>query len=53
MKPTAAVAYTGIANHIHGFYNPSRYHPALAHLSPDDYARPLHAAEAGLSTTAL
>jgi len=42
--PTKAAAHAGIANYIHGFYNPSRRHSALDYLSPDNYARTLNAA---------
>jgi transposase InsO family protein len=39
-----ADAHAGIANYIHGFYNPTRRHSALGHLSPNNYARTLVAA---------
>jgi len=42
--PTKADAHRGIANYIHGFYNPRRRHSALGYLSPDNYARKLKAA---------
>ncbi|MBI1397210.1 MAG: IS3 family transposase [Betaproteobacteria bacterium] len=42
--PTKAAAHAGIANYIHGFYNPTRRHSALGYLSPDQYARKLNAA---------
>jgi transposase InsO family protein len=42
--PTKAAAHAGIANYIHGFYNPQRRHSALGYLSPDNYARKLNAA---------
>ena len=42
--PTKAAAHAGIANYIHGFYNPVRRHSALGYLSPDNYARTLNAA---------
>jgi putative transposase len=42
--PTKAAAHAGIANYIHGFYNPQRRHSALGYLSPDNYARRLNAA---------
>jgi putative transposase len=42
--PTKAAAHAGIANYIHGFYNPNRRHSALGYLSPDSYARKLTAA---------
>ncbi len=42
--PTKLAAHTGIANYIHGFYNPQRRHSALGYLSPDNYARTLMAA---------
>jgi len=42
--PTKLAAHTGIANYLHGFYNPSRRHSALGYLSPDHYARTLNAA---------
>jgi putative transposase len=32
-------AHRGIANYIHGFYNPLRLHSSLGYLSPNDYAR--------------
>lgn len=41
-------AHCGIADYIHGFYNPVRLHSSLGYLSPDDYARkmrPLNAAQ--------
>lgn len=41
---TKAAAHAGIANYIHGFYNPVRRHSALGYLSPDNYARTLNAA---------
>jgi transposase InsO family protein len=41
---TKAAAQMGIANYIHGFYNPSRRHSTLGYLSPDNYARMLKAA---------
>jgi len=41
---TKAAAHVGIANYIHGFYNPNRRHSALRYLSPDNYARTLKAA---------
>ncbi len=37
-------AHTGIANYIHGFYNPTRRHSTLGYMSPDNYARTLMAA---------
>ncbi|MEZ5595746.1 MAG: IS3 family transposase [Pseudomonadales bacterium] len=39
--PTKEVAHAGIANYIHGFYNPTRRHSTLGNLSPDNYARTL------------
>lgn len=36
---TKAAAHVGIANYIHGFYNPTRRHSALGNVSPDNYAR--------------
>lgn len=42
--PSKADAHVGIANYIHGFYNPTRRHSALANRSPDNYARTLMAA---------
>ena len=42
--PSKADAHAGIANYIHGFYNPTRRHSALGHMSPDHYARTLMAA---------
>jgi transposase InsO family protein len=42
--PTKLAAHAGIANYIHGFYNPSRRHSALGYLSPDHYARTLKTA---------
>ena len=39
-----ADAHAGIANYIHGFYNPTRRHSALGNVSPDNYARGLMAA---------
>jgi transposase InsO family protein len=39
-----ADAHGGIANYIHGFYNPTRRHSALGNRSPDNYARMLIAA---------
>jgi putative transposase len=42
--PTKAAAHAGIANYIHGFYNPNRRHSALGYLSPDHYAKMLSAA---------
>lgn len=32
-------AHRGIADYIHGFYNPVRLHSSLGYLSPNDYAR--------------
>ena len=29
LYPSKAAAHTGIANHIHGFYNPTRRHSAF------------------------
>lgn len=37
--PSKADAHAGIANYIHGFYNPVRRHSALGNQSPDNYAR--------------
>ena len=42
--PSKAAAHAGIANYIHGFYNPTRRHSALGNRSPDSYARMLKAA---------
>jgi putative transposase len=42
--PTKAAAHAGIANYIHGFYNPNRRHSVLGYLSPDHYAKMLSAA---------
>jgi len=42
--PSKAAAHAGIANYIHGFYNPTRRHSALGNQSPDSYARALMAA---------
>jgi putative transposase len=42
--PSKAAAHTGIANYIHGFYNPTRRHSALNNRSPDNYTRMLMAA---------
>ena len=39
-----AAAHSGIANYIHGFYNPTRRHSALGNQSPDHYARTCMAA---------
>lgn len=39
-----AAAHVGIANYIHGFYNPTRRHSALGNRSPDNYARTIMAA---------
>mgnify|MGYP001031586686 FL=1 len=39
--PSKADAHAGIANYIHGFYNPTRRHSALGHVSPNNYARTL------------
>ena len=42
--PSKAAAQAGIANYIHGFYNPTRRHSALGNQPPDKYARMLSAA---------
>ncbi len=42
--PSKAAAHIGIANYIHGYYNPMRRHSALGNQSPDNYARMLMAA---------
>lgn len=34
-----AQAHIGVADYIHGYYNPTRLHSALGYLSPNDYAR--------------
>jgi transposase InsO family protein len=42
---TKVDAQVGIADYIHGFYNPTRLHSALHYRSPNDYAKRLkHAA---------
>ena len=49
---TKADAHRGIANYIHGFYNPLRLHSSLGYLSPDDYARNLRGTKKDLPKTA-
>ena len=41
--PSKAAAHAGIANYIHGFYNPiaTPRHSALGNHSPDNHARTL------------
>ena len=41
--PSKTAAHAGIANYIHGFYNPTRRHSALGNVSPDNYARTITA----------
>jgi transposase InsO family protein len=38
---TKAQAHQAIACYVHGFYNPTRMHSALAYLSPNDFAKKL------------
>ncbi|MGH9929577.1 MAG: IS3 family transposase [Pyrinomonadaceae bacterium] len=45
--PTKQAAHAGIANYLHGFYNPTRLHSSLGYLSPNEFARKLNGKEAG------